>query len=312
MNVIHDLNEIQAPLHNPVLTIGNFDGVHLGHLALFDLVKARAKALQGQSSVMTFEPHPLKVMRPGNGPALITPISQKLTLIDAAGIDVIFCVPFTRQFAAVSAEEFVRDILVGRIGIKEIVVGYDYTFGHKRLGDIGLLQRMGEELGFKVHVKAPIKIDETLVSSTSIRQLVQAGDLAEAERLLGRHYQISGTVIRGRRRGGRLLGYPTANLNLIDELIPGRGVYVVTVLINGTLYPGVTNIGYNPTFGENALSVETHLLDFSEDILGRSIRVNFLQRLRDEKTFDSVAQLSEQIARDIEEARKIIEIRGKG
>ena len=308
MNIIYDLNELKEPLKNPVLTIGNFDGVHKGHLVLFDKVKARAKAIDGQSAVMTFEPHPIKVMKPGNGPPLITPIKQKLDLISKAGIDVIFCIPFTRQFASISAENFVQDILVDRLGIKEIVVGYDYTFGYKRLGNIGLLQEMGDKLGFKVHVVDPIRLEDSLVSSTSIRELVQKGNLSETKKLLGRDYQICGTVVKGKNRGGRLLGFPTANLKLIDELIPKGGVYAVTAIINDRTYYGVTNIGYNPTFGDQALSVETHLLDFSEDILGETIRVNFIKRLRDEKTYGSVEELAEQIAQDVQEAKELFKI----
>lgn len=308
MNIIYDLDELKEPLKNPVLTIGNFDGVHKGHLVLFDRVKARAKAIDGQSAVMTFEPHPTKVMKPGNGPPLITPIKQKLDLISDARIDVIFCIPFTRQFASISAEDFVQDILVDRLGIKEIVVGYDYTFGFKRQGNISLLQEMGEKLGFKVHVVDPIRLDNALVSSTSIRELVQEGNLSEAKKLLGRDYQICGTVVKGKNRGGRLLGFPTANLKLIDELIPKGGVYAVTAIINDKIYYGVSNIGYNPTFGDEALSVETHLLNFSEDILGKTIRVNFIKRLRDEKTYGSVEELADQIALDVQQAKGLFKI----
>jgi riboflavin kinase/FMN adenylyltransferase len=308
MTIIYDLEELKEPLRNPVLTIGNFDGVHKGHLVLFDKVKACAKAIDGQSAVMTFEPHPIKVMKPGNGPPLITPIKQKLDLISNAGIDVIFCIPFTRQFASISAENFVQDILVVRLGIKEIVVGYDYTFGYKRLGNISLLQEMGNKLGFKVHVVDPIRLEDSLVSSTSIRELVREGNLSEAKKLLGRDYQICGTVVKGKNRGGRLLGFPTANLKLIDELIPKGGVYAVTAIINERTYYGVTNIGYNPTFGVEALSVETHLLDFSEDILGETIRLNFIKRLRDEKTYGSVEELADQIAKDVQEAKELFRI----
>jgi riboflavin kinase/FMN adenylyltransferase len=305
MNVIYDLNELQAPLRNPVLTIGNFDGVHKGHLVLFDMVKERAKAIGGQSAVMTFDPHPIKIMGPGNGPPLITPTTQKLNLIRNAGMDVILCIPFTRQFASISAQDFVQDILLDKIGIREIVVGYDYTFGSGRRGNITLLRQLGGQLGFLVHVVEPIHIDSELVSSTSIRNLIQEGNLTEARKFLGRAYQISGTVIRGKNRGGRLLGFPTANLRLIDELIPKRGVYAVTVNINDETYYGVTNIGYNPTFGDNALSVETHLLDFTGDILGKTINVNFIQRLRDEETYATLKDLSDQIARDIVEAKRL-------
>jgi riboflavin kinase/FMN adenylyltransferase len=308
MYIIYDLDELKEPLKNPVLTIGNFDGVHKGHLVLFDRVKERAKAIEGQSVVMTFEPHPIKVMKPGNGPPLITPTRQKLDLISDAGIDLILCLPFTHQFASISAEEFVQRILVDRLGIKEIVVGYDYTFGFKRQGNIQVLKELGEKLGFRVHVVDPICLDDALVSSTSIRELVQDGNLSEAKKLLGRDYQICGTVVKGKNRGGRLLGFPTANLKLIDELIPKGGVYAVTAIINGNIHYGVTNIGYNPTFGDEALSVETHLLDFSGDIVGKTIRINFIKRLREEKTYGNVKELADQIALDIQEAKELFNI----
>jgi riboflavin kinase/FMN adenylyltransferase len=308
MNIITDLKDLEEPLRNPVLTIGNFDGVHRGHQALFEKVKERAKAIGGQSAVMTFEPHPIKVMKPGNGPPLITPTKQKLGLMWQAGIDIILCLPFTPEFAAISAEDFVRRILLDRIGAREIVVGYDYSFGYKREGNIDLLRDLGANLGFKVHVVDPIHINQKLVSSTSIRNLVREGNLKEAKLFLGRDYQISGTVIQGARRGGRVLGFPTANLRFIDELIPPTGVYAVTVVRDDETFYGVTNIGHNPTFGNNALSVETHLLDFSGDLLGKDIKINFLHRLRDEKAFTSIDDLSGQIALDIQEAKKLFGI----
>jgi len=308
MNVIYDLNTLETTLERPVITIGNFDGVHRGHLALFEKVKERAHALHGQSALMTFEPHPIRLMKPEKPIPLITPIRQKLELIGKAGIEYIFCVPFTREFAAITAKDFVLDILVGKIGVKEVVVGYDYTFGHQRKGNVEFLQEMGDRWGFRLHIIGPIHMDEALVSSTTIRGLVQDGRLSEARVLLGRDYQISGTVVRGQNRGGRLLGIPTANLNLIDELIPKRGIYAVTVNVDGKICNGVTNIGYNPTFGDSALTVETHLLDFSEDLLGKTIKVNFIQRLRDEVSFDSIQDLSDQIKRDIQQARALLEV----
>ncbi|MBW1999150.1 MAG: bifunctional riboflavin kinase/FAD synthetase [Deltaproteobacteria bacterium] len=293
MKIIRDLEKIEHPLKNPVLTIGNFDGVHRGHLELFHKTRERAKAIGGESAVMTFEPHPVRVMKPGNGPPLITPTQQKLELIAGAGIDMILCIPFTREFASISAQDFVEKILVQKIGIREIVVGYDYTFGYGRQGDIALLREMGRRLGFAVHVVPPVYVGDKLVSSTSIRKLVQEGRVSEAEIFLGRHYQICGTVIKGAGRGAKLLGIPTANLRLVDELIPKRGVYAATVLLEDGVYDGVTNIGYNPTFGgKNPLSVETHLLDFSGDLLGKTIRINFVHRLRDERSFESVEELA--------------------
>jgi riboflavin kinase/FMN adenylyltransferase len=305
MRVIFNLKEIRKPLTDPVLTIGNFDGVHKGHLALFDKVKERAKAIGGQSVVLTFEPHPLKIMRPANGLQLITHTGQKLELIEKAGIDIIVCVSFDREFAAISARDFVNKILVQKIGIKEIVVGYDYTFGHNREGDMNLLTEMGNELGFVVHLVGPVQIDHTLVSSTSIRRLVQEGRLGEAKVLLGRDFEVQGIVVKGQDRGGRLLGFPTANLNPHGELLPKRGVYAVQLVIDDAFYNGVTNVGYNPTFGDTGLTVETHVLNYSGDLLGKTIKVHFIKRLRDEKTFKTFEELSAQIAHDITQAKEV-------
>lgn len=311
MSVITDLNELEKPLKNPVLTIGNFDGVHKGHLALFDKVKSIARDIEGQSVVMTFEPHPIKVVKPGNGPPLITPVEQKLKLIAASGIDVILCLPFNMEFAAISANDFVNELLVNKIGVKEIVVGYDYSFGAGRQGNIEFLKKMGGDLGFKVHVVAPIHLNGTLVSSTSIRNLVKEGNLPEAKRLLGRDYQITGIVKPGMGRGGKMLGFPTANLTPVDELIPKKGVYAVKAYIHDKEYNGVCNIGVNPTFGGTALSIETHVLDFSDDIVGEKFTIRFMRRLRAEKTFKSKEELADQIKNDVIKARKILEINGK-
>ena len=306
MNVITDLNELEKPLINPVLTIGNFDGVHRGHLALFDKVKKLARDIQGQSVVMTFEPHPIKVVKPGNGPPLITPVEQKLKLISSAGIDVIVCLPFNKEFASISASDFVVELLVKKIGVKEIVVGYDYSFGSDRLGNIDLLKHMGDDLGFKVHVVEPIHLDDILVSSTSIRNLIREGKLPEAKMLLGRDYQITGIVKTGMGRGGKILGFPTANLTPVDELIPKKGVYAVKAYIHDNEHNGVCNIGVNPTFGGTSLSIETHILDFSGDIVGEKFTIKFISRLRDEVTFKSKDDLASQIEKDVVEAKKIL------
>jgi len=305
MTIIYKLEELEKPLRNPVLTIGNFDGVHKGHLALFGKVKERAESIGGQSAVMTFDPHPAKVMLPENSPLLITPTHQKLKLIEEAGIDVVFCLSFNKEFAAISAQDFVRTILVAKIGVKELVVGYDYAFGYAREGNISLLREMGDRLGFVVHVVEPVRLDQTLVSSTSIRKMVQEGNLSGAKDLLGRDYQICGKVVRGMNRGRKLLGFPTANLELVDELIPKRGVYAVKVLVDDKTYYGLTNIGYNPTFGQGPFSVETHILDFSGDLLGKTVRVNFIERIRDEKAFETVKDLERQITQDVFRAREL-------
>jgi riboflavin kinase / FMN adenylyltransferase len=308
MKIIYDLKELSKPLENAVLTIGNFDGVHKGHLALFHKVKERAAAINGQSVVMTFEPHPVKVMRPDKKLPIITPIKQKLQLIADAGIDVILCLSFNEQFSAISAQDFVKVVLLGTIGIKEIVVGYDYTFGNKRQGNIGLLKAMGEELGFKVHTIDPIHLSNVVVSSTSIRNFIREGNLEAARILLGRDYQISGRVKSGAGRGGKVLGFPTANLTPADELIPKNGVYAVMAELDDQEYYGVCNIGNNPTFGENALTIETYLLDYDGVTLGKDFTVRFIHRLRDEMTFAGPAELSKQIAVDLNQAKGLFGI----
>jgi len=305
--VIQNLDEFDAPIPNPVLTIGNFDGVHRGHLSLFQKVKDRTAALNGTSCVMTFDPHPLSVMKPDHAPPLITPTRIKLELIQKAGMDVIFCIPFTAEFADISAHRFIEEILVGRIGIREIVAGYDYSFGRGREGDVDFLRQEGKRLGFLVHQVGPVFEKGIPVSSTAIRSMVKQGLVSEANSLLGRPYMISGTVVKGENRGGRLLGFPTANLATDAQLIPGPGVYAVRIEESGKLLKGVTNIGFNPTFGNTDTSIETHILDFSGDLLGASIRLLFISRLRDERQFPSIEALSQRIAEDVTSAREILD-----
>jgi len=307
MTITYALNNLPEDIKNPVVTIGNFDGVHWAHQAIFRKVVERASALHGKSVVITFEPHPIKVMSPQKAKPLITLLEQKKELVINQGIDIFLLIEFTLEFAATSARDFVKDILVDRLGIKEIVVGYDYAFGHNREGNINLLKEMGRQYNFKVHQVEPVYVGRSLVSSTSIRNLIMEGKVSEAKQLLGRNYQIRGEVVRGRNRGRSLLDYPTANLKLVDELIPKEGVYVVTVELKGKIYQGLTNIGYNPTFKDKILSVETHILDLSANIIRQKIKVNFLFRLRDEMTFASAKELSQQIGRDVKQAREFFQ-----
>ena len=309
MQLIEDIEKINKPFPNAVLTIGNFDGVHIGHQALFHEVVERADALGGTSVAMTFNPHPLRVIRPNCQPPLITIYEQKVELIASAGLDVLIGVPFTRQFAAMPARTFIADLLVRRIGMRAIVVGQDYTFGRHREGDIALLQSMSRDLGFTVAVADWIRVPSAVtdrISSTRIRELVQAGEMDRAQRMLGRHYQIRGTIGVGRKRGGALLGFPTANITLQDELCPPTGVYAVTVQLDADTLPAVANIGYSPTFDDHIFTVEVHILDFNQDVYGRKIRVNFIQRIRDEIRFDGLQALSDQIRRDVATARRIL------
>ena len=309
MKVYNHLDQISEPFRHAVITIGNFDGVHIGHQALFHEVIEKAEAIGGTSVAMTFEPHPLRVLKQNNQPPLITLYEQKSELIERTGIEVLICVPFTLEFAAQTAEQFVRDLLVQKIGMKAIVVGQDYSFGKNRQGDLDLLKSFGPEYGFEVIVAGWIKSARALaerISSTRIRQLVADGRIEQAEKMLGRHYQIRGKVVTGRDRGGKLLGIPTANINLHDELCPKTGIYAVTVECEGNQHRGVANIGFSPTFDDHVFTVEVHILDFNADIYGKKIRVNFIKRIRDEKKFSDISELIAQIKLDIAAAHEIL------
>ena len=309
MKIIDRLENISQPFKNAVITIGNFDGVHIGHQALFHEVIERAADIDGTSIAMTFEPHPLRVLQKNSLPPLITVYEQKNELIERTGIDVLICIPFTREFASLSAAAFIKDLLVAKIGMRVIVVGKDYTFGKNREGNLSVLKSYASELGYEVIVAEWIKAEREVadrISSTKIRELIMAGEVEPARKMLGRHYQIRGLVVKGRDRGGKLLGIPTANINLQDELCPKTGIYAVTVEYNQQLYKGVANIGYSPTFDDHQFTVEVHLLNFSENIYGQKIRVNFIQRIRNEKKFVGIADLKEQIHQDIKTAHKIL------
>ncbi|MFC1816175.1 bifunctional riboflavin kinase/FAD synthetase [Thermodesulfobacteriota bacterium] len=309
MELIEKIETITTPYHNAVVTIGNFDGVHIGHHALFQKVIEKARALNGKAIAITFEPHPIRVLKHNGLPPLITLYEQKVELIEKSGLDVLICIHFTPEFADLSAEAFVKDLLLKRIGMKAIVVGEDYTFGKNREGNLELLQGYARRFDFEVIPISQILISNNLserISSTIIRDLVMEGKVDAAHKLLGRYYQIRGVVVAGRNRGGKQLGFPTANLNLHDELCPKTGIYAVTVDYEGKNYQGVANIGYSPTFDDQVFTVEVHIIDFSGQLYDKNIRINFVGRMRAEKRFDTLFELSEQIKRDIIKARKII------
>jgi len=309
MKLIENLDTITEPFKNAVITIGNFDGVHLGHQALFNQVSEKASALGGTSVAMTFEPHPIRVLKQNGQPPLITLYEQKAELISRTGIDVLIRVPFTLEFASITAQEFVEDLLVKQIGTKAIIVGRDYTFGKNREGNLDLLINYGKRLGFEVMTVDWVRTRDAQgrrTSSTRIRELVMEGRVAEACKLLGRYYQIRGVVASGRNRGGRLLGFPTANIILQDELCPKTGVYAVTVEVMNQKHKGVANIGYSPTFDDHVFTVEVFILDFEENIYEQKIRVNFIERIRDEARFSNLSELSHQINADVAKARAIL------
>jgi riboflavin kinase/FMN adenylyltransferase len=309
MKVFDHLDQINEPFKRAVITIGNFDGVHIGHQALFHEVIEKAAAIDGTSVAMTFEPHPIRVLKQNNYPPLITLYEQKAELIERTGIDVLICVPFTLAFAALTAEQFIKDLLVQKIGMKAIVVGEDYSFGKNREGNIELLHAYAPQYGFEVIVAGWVRSARAMedrISSTRIRELITDGLMEQAEKMLGRSYQIRGRVVTGRDRGGKLLGIPTANINLNDELCPKTGIYAVMVEFNGQKYKGVANIGYSPTFDDHEFTVEVHILDFSANIYGKKIRVNFIKRIRDEIKFSGISELINQIRLDIVAAREVL------
>ncbi len=315
MKIINNIESIEKPFKNAVVTIGNFDGVHIGHQALFHEVIEKADSISGTSVAITFNPHPAKILKQKGHLPLITIHEQKIELIEKTGIDVLICIPFTREFAQLPALEFVRDLLIKRIGMKAIVVGNDYAFGKNREGNTDFLKACSKEYDFEVIVADWISISSATsntlpgrISSTKIRKLIADGRVAKAQQVLGRYYQIRGIVAKGRDRGGKLLGFPTANIEIQDELCPKKGVYAVIVEHNGLKHKGVANIGYSPTFNDNIFTIEVHILDFNENIYGGNIRVNFVKRIRDELKFSGISELSEQIKKDIDKARSILSL----
>ena len=311
MIVARDIEELQEVISGSCVTIGNFDGVHKGHQRLIQLACDKARSRDLTSVVVTFDPHPLTVLRPGHTPPFITLAEQKLELIGAIGPNVALVLPFDRAMAALPPEQFVRRYLVDGVRMKELVIGYDYAMGKGRTGNHEKLVELGAAFGFGVERLDPVIIGDAVVSSTRIRDLIQSGDVWGARPLLGRFFQVRGEVIRGKDRGGRLLGFPTANIGPVDELLPLTGIYAVWVEVEGEkggeVRPAVANIGFNPTFGNDALSVEVYIMDFNRDIYGQHIRVHFVQRIREERKFDSLDALVERINRDVLVGRRILE-----
>ncbi len=292
----------------PVVTIGNFDGVHQGHKALLGKVIRRAREIGGTSVAITFSPHPKAVIGHG-APPRITTEAQRNELMEALGLDVLVIIPFDRDFAALEADAFIDQVLYRGTGLVELVVGYDFRFGRGGLGHYDLLTEAGKRLGFRVDREGVTQIGGQVVSSSLIRKTIQEGDIEEVKLLLGREYFLDGTVVRGHSRG-RDLGFPTANLALENEIVPPTGIYATWVEVEpgaaeSTFKYGAANIGHNPTFGTNPLSVEVYLLDFDGDLYGRHLRLHFTRRLREERKFENVDALVEQMRLDVEQVRAI-------
>jgi riboflavin kinase/FMN adenylyltransferase len=311
VRIVRGSRTLEKPLERAVLTVGNFDGLHVGHQRIMKTVTGRARAFDGQAAVYTFEPHPRKVLAPERAPRLLTTLEQKLELLDAAGVDVAIVEPFDREFARLPAERFVREILHERIDPLEVYVGYDFRYGRDREGSMRTLTELGPHLGFSVTIVPEVKLGSRDVNSTRIRELLEQGNVSEAALLLGRPYTVRGRVVVGDRRG-RTLGFPTMNVDPDNEVLPRSGVYAGRVRFldagepaAGSSFGAVTNVGRRPTFGASErVLTEAHLLDFSGDAYGRRIEVTFEHALREERRFPDVEALRAQIAADAELARR--------
>jgi riboflavin kinase/FMN adenylyltransferase len=290
-----------------VVAIGNFDGVHLGHRRLLALARERADARGGTAAVLTFDPHPARVLAPHLAPPLLCTPRRKRELLAEAGVDLLVLEPFTPALAALEPEEFVDRILVAGLGAIEVVVGYDFTYGRQRRGTTETLRATGASRGFAVHVVPQVTVSGLVVSSTKIREFLLEGNVAGARLLLGRDYDVDGQVVRGAGRG-QSLGVPTANVIVEGDVLPRPGIYAVWARVDGgERLAGAASLGTNPTFTPGApLSLEVHLLDFSGDLYGRHLRVSFHARLRDEERYPSVQALIAQIRKDIEDTRSAL------
>jgi riboflavin kinase/FMN adenylyltransferase len=306
MEVLHFPDDARPPwLVHPVLALGNFDGLHRGHLKIVERVKRGAVEHGGTAMAMTFDPHPPRVVRPDKAPPLLMTLPQRLDALDRAGIHAIAVVRFTRELSQWEPETFVRTVLVDWLHVSEVWVGANFLFGHDRSGNFSLLRTLGQRHGFRAEKIDPVRYKEFVVSSTRIRRLVAEGRVDEAGALLGHAYALEGTIVEGKRRG-RELGFPTANLRTDNELIPPHGVYATTLTVDGIVRAAVTNVGVNPTFGDNnATSIETHVLRYDRQLYGEQVQLGFVQRFRDERRFDDVDALRAQFDADCRRAERL-------
>ena len=305
MRVLRHLRRVSPPIPRVVLTLGNFDGVHVGHQAILRRAVEQARSRDARAVALTFEPHPIAVLAPDRAPPIVQPLHDRLASLRALDVDTCVVQRFTRSFAALTPEEFVEDFVWRHLELVHVVVGYNVRFGRNRAGTVDTLRTLGGQRGFGVDVVGPVEVDGRHVSSSLVREVVQAGDVRQARRLLGRSYALRGRVVVGDRRG-RTLGFPTANLHLRRRLlVPPDGVYAVTVAVDGRSVPGVLNIGVRPTFGGARRTVEAHLLDFSGDLYRRWLVVEFVERLRGERAFSGPEALKAAIAADVAHARRI-------
>src|SRR3984893_4498112 len=300
---ISQLNRLRGPLF---LAIGVFDGVHRGHQAVISTSAQHAQAAEGTSVVVTFDPHPAKVLRPRDAPHLLTATEHKIALIRALGVSHLLIIEFNHEFAVTSPEDFVQQLVTHSKPLREICVGHEWSFGRDRRGNLDLLKKLGARFDFNVVGIPPVTVHGAVVSSTAIRQAVEAGNLTKAAEMLGREYTILGAVTRGDQLG-RKIGFPTANLSAHSKQFPPNGVYLADAWSQGVLYHGVVNLAYRPTVtgDKSQRLLEIHLLDFERDIYGKDLEVRFVRHLRPERKFDSVEALARQIDVDVRQAREL-------
>jgi riboflavin kinase/FMN adenylyltransferase len=305
MQVFRSLDEVPAQLGPTVVSVGNFDGVHRAHQAVVKKMAERAHAIGGKAVVVTFDPHPLRILRPDVAPKLLTPVPVKLNLLEQTGVDVVLLLPFTRDLSLMTAHDFAEVVLRDTLHAREVHEGYNFHFGHKAQGNIHTLGTLGEEFGFGVTIYSEQLLRGHHVSSSEIRKLISEGKVGKARALLGRPFSIVSNPGRGRGYGTQYT-VPTVNLARYDELVPGNGVYITRVRINGECFDAVTNVGVRPTFGADSFAVESHLLNFHpiELLAQTEVELIFLRRIRDEEKFESVEALREQIGRDVERAKR--------
>jgi riboflavin kinase/FMN adenylyltransferase len=308
MPIYYDISSVSY-IKNPVITIGTFDGVHQGHKTILNEVIKHAKAINGESMLLTFEPHPRKLIFPEQPLKLLTPLKDKLQLIQEAGIRHTLVVPFTRDFSNLSSEDYIKDFLVNTFHPHTIVIGYDHRFGHDREGDINMLKKYADAYNYEVYEISAKLIDEAVVSSTKIRKALQEGHVTEASHMLGRSYSLRGTVVKGAQIG-RTIGFPTANVlpENSEQIIPGNSVYAIQAEVNGQRYNAMLNIGYRPTVSnELQLHIEANIFDFSGDIYGQQITLIFIEKLRNEQKFPSLDALKEQLGKDKQQTMQILQ-----
>ena len=305
MLIAHFPDDPSPRWHQPVLALGNFDGLHRGHMKIIDRVRRRAGERGGTPVAMTLDPHPPRVLRPDKAPPLLMTKSQKLDALARAGMQGVAVIRFTRELSLWEPDTFVRTVLVEWLHVAEVWVGANFLFGHERAGTFTVLRSLGARYGFRAEKIDPVRYKDFVVSSTRIRRLVSEGRVDEAGALLGHHYFIEGTVTTGAGRG-RQLGFPTANLCSDNELLPPAGVYATTVSLDGVVLPSITNVGMRPTFGDvDRLTIETYIFDIDRDLYGQVLRLSFVQRLRDERAFPDVDALKAQIDADYRSARRL-------